>query len=163
MQTSRRRAVALGSVLAIVLVTVLLVSSPRLAAAEVAWDQERASELARQLADAVKDLRGSAIRAPSAVTPAQQRTQQQARDQLRRLQNVTRSLANALESGKGKDDTIGSFRRIRTIRNDLAMFVRRSDVREPVLGKLIAARDVLNELAPFYGEPINQSMTDEDE
>ncbi len=121
-------------------------------AAPQAWDQERVTALAQQLADAVKDLRFTVRGSPDQPVGGQRRAQYAAREDLRLLQSQTRRLAALLDQGEAKDETFSVFRRIEQIRRSAEDNGARAMISEAIMEKIGAARKILSELEPFYAE-----------
>ncbi len=118
------------------------------------WDQARVTEIAQELAGAVKDLR-EAVRREVPSTPGrlqQGRAQYALSDALRLLKSETRYLAAQLKDGKGRDETFLVYKRIDSLRQQAAENARKMMILQPTLDRIDAARKIWVQLVPYYGE-----------
>ena len=90
-----------------------VLSSP----AWAAWDQERVTGIAKELAEAINEA-SQALRKMSPPLPGSsaRRAFFNAKDDARALRNSSRHLAASLEEGKGREETLPTYRRIRSVR-----------------------------------------------
>ncbi|UCE85394.1 MAG: hypothetical protein JSU66_13780 [Deltaproteobacteria bacterium] len=157
-RTIRSTLIALAALAAAVLTSAALAQTePAAEAAPQAetmeWDQVQATSIARQLADAVKDLRAAFRReGPPGREQMQSRAHHQMRDDLRMIRNETAFLARELEAGKGRDETTPAFRRIGMLVRDAQRLAPRLFIQEPVQQKIDVARTYWDQLQPYYGE-----------
>ena len=85
---------------------------PTAAFAELAkWDQARVTQIAEELAVAMKDLRKEIRTTPGSTDPARQRARYEAFEDVRIMTNSSRHLASQLKAGKGRDETSAPWRR----------------------------------------------------
>ena len=115
------------------------------------WQQEKAAKLARTLADQTNDIRLTIKKATPGSMGIMRRKRFALEEDIRLIRNTSKHLANQLEAGKGRDETLPSARR-------LGMFIR--DARVDASGwvppewietKIDVARNTLGELAALYG------------
>ncbi len=115
------------------------------------WQQEKAAKLARKLADQTNDIRMTIKKATPGSMGIMRRKRFRLEEDIRLLRNTSKHLANQLEAGKGREETLPSARR-------LGMFIR--DARVDAYGwvppewietKIDVARNTLRELAGLYG------------
>jgi hypothetical protein len=126
-----------------------LCASPAFAQA-AQWDQQRVTQLATQLAAAVKDLRVEVRKSPDQPPGQSRRAQYQAREDLRLLQYTTQQLASSLAKGEDRDATAPIFQRIQTLRRDAAENGRKGMIPEATLAKIEKARELLDQISPYY-------------
>jgi hypothetical protein len=120
-------------------------------AQSAAWDQDKVTELAVQLADAARELELAFRREPPPhVGHGQSRARFRFRDSLRVLRTETRALAAELEAGGGLEETWPIVRRGRVVVRDLREDGRRMGWQEPAVGHARRAEELIAQLAPFY-------------
>ncbi len=138
---------------AVVTAQFLLLVPASLSADPMAWDHEAVAAIARELAEAVKDLRVTVERNPNLPAGAGRRAQYEAREDLRLLQNMTKRLASQLEKGEGHEATRPIYRRVEAIRRDAEEAGRRARIQQNTMAKIEVARELLEKLAPYYDAP----------
>lgn len=116
-----------------------------------AWDQARATALARELVAATNALYDAFYKQPQpAGTPRSARDYHRLKQDLRRIQNEARGLAADLERGEGPEETLPAFEdlmvTVRWARERAQSLFTTRDVQE----RASAVRAILNQLAPFY-------------
>jgi hypothetical protein len=120
-------------------------------AQSAAWNQNRVTELAVELAEVVAELQGAFRREPALhIASGQARARHAFRDSLRVLRTETRALASELEAGAGFEETLPIARRARVVIRDLREEGRRMSWKEPVVGHAQRAEALVAQLAPFY-------------
>lgn len=126
---------------------------PTLARAEnLAWDQKVVTQVAVELADALRDLNHTVRRNPEQrLGSSQRRAQFRARESLRLLVSTSRRLASQLESGEDMDATLPTFRRLQMIRRDAERDGRRADILAPTMERIVNAQALIDRLATYYG------------
>ena len=138
----------------LLLTVVLLGPSAALAGAAepAAWNQERVSALATELAIAVRGLRNNARHhAPlSTRVVGSGAAWYRLLDDLRRIERVTAFLAAELQAGRGRDETQPVFEWIERLRRRAEEEVRRMDVPTAARNQMAAARIVLQQLSIYY-------------
>jgi hypothetical protein len=82
----------------------------------------------------------------------QGRAHHQMRDDLRMIRNETAHLARELEAGKGREETLSSFRRIGMLVRDAQRLAPRLFIQEPVQQRIDTARKHWDQLQPYYGD-----------
>jgi hypothetical protein len=149
----------------IIALTALLLGLGASAGAEpVAWDGERAAALAGQLAKAVEALRDAVRSAPTpTLASGQARSQEDLMDDLRRIEGEYGRLQRELQSGKGRDETLSSFKQVDLLRRDAGENARRMFLSQPVLEKVEAARALARELAGLYGVDFEPALEERSE
>ena len=91
-----RAMMAVGSALVLLLL-------PTAALGELAkWDQARVTQIAEELAAAMKDLRQEIQAAPAITDPTRQRARYEALEDVRIMTNSSTHLASELKAGKGR-------------------------------------------------------------
>ena len=117
-----------------------------------AWDQERASALASDLADAIKAVRGAARNEPTLRdrNNTTGRSAQQYLDNLKQLENATRKLATRLGDGDDREQTLSVARRIGTLLRDAQENGRRLMLTQSSFDEIDRAVAVIRRLSPFY-------------
>ena len=122
------------------------------ASAELAkWDQERVAKYGEELAVATNDLK-QALDDVGIQNFAQQNAMYQVKDTVKILHNTASGLAEALKSGKGRDETMPRYRRLKSLQRDAQEEGRSADIPESVFEKVFAAGSALIKLAPYYEE-----------
>jgi len=135
---------------AVVALSVALSATPCRAQA-TAWNQDKVTELAVQLADVVVELQVAMRREGNpSMAQAQSRARHSFRDSLRVLRSETRALAAELEAGGGLEETWPIVRRARVVIRDLREEGRRMGWAEPAVGHARRAEELIAQLAPFY-------------
>jgi hypothetical protein len=133
----------------------LLAATTTTAVAELqAWNQEEASALASELADAIKAVRAAALKEPSlrGAGNTTGRASQQFLDTLKKLESATRKLATRLGDGENREQTLNMARRIGTLLRDAQESGRRLMLTKPSFDAIDAAVAVIHRLSPFYSE-----------
>ena len=147
---NRLRLSRIGTCLLLV-VGLALATLPAASESHTAWDQERVTKLAVELAVTVRGLRNEvrrSIRDDRATTQVNRR--HRLMDHLRVLQNETRFLAAELEAGQGFAETLPSAQRIDRLIDRAVRDGRRLFLPKPVLQKVDRANELMEELRPFY-------------
>jgi hypothetical protein len=122
------------------------------AAEPIPWDQARVADLARKLGRHSEDMR-QAVRqqaATESVASGQSRATDNLIDDLRGLRVECNRLRKEVEGGKGREDTINTFRRIDEIHRDAAEELRRMFLTEANLERVKEGRALLEELRLYY-------------
>ncbi|MDJ0866640.1 MAG: hypothetical protein QNK03_11060 [Myxococcota bacterium] len=115
------------------------------------WDQARVTELAKELAQTVRDIRSQVQRTVSGnLATMQAHNRHNVIDNLRLIRNETRHLANELEAGKGYEETLPIARRIDTLIDRAARQMRTIGLTEPVLTRIEKADQIIEQIRPFY-------------
>jgi hypothetical protein len=145
------RSIVVTPVLASVVALVLALHAAPARAQGAAWDQDRVTELASQLADVVVELQVAFRREPVPhVAQGSARARHSFRDSLRVLRTESRALASELEAGAGVEETWPIVRRARVVIRDLREDGRRINWQEPAVGHARRAEELIGQLAPFY-------------
>lgn len=134
---------------AVVAVSILALAAP--ASAVEPWDQEKVTELGKQLETATNDLwQTFRLQPRPTMAQGQARSYFRLQQQLRALRTEARHLSRALQGGAGHDETLPSFesmmQTIRAAEDNARRVFSGVEVRQ----KADAARAVLNQMIPFY-------------
>ena len=136
------------------LVAVSLLLASAAPAAELApWDQERATQLAVELADVAKQIRQAFRKQPQEVTAVQERARGEYLETLRALEKATKQLASRLQAGQGRDETLPVARKIRSLLNDAETTARKFMETAQMRELYEPADRLLAELGPYYFAP----------
>lgn len=128
----------------------LILATP--AAAELAaWDQARATSIAKQLADAadaweqqVRDQPGGQIGSGDAQEEFGLAHKAVA------LREQTRALAGHLEKGEGQEQTRDYYRDVKELMDDTDRTAQRAELDEPVMDAWAKLISLQRQLAPYY-------------
>jgi hypothetical protein len=136
-----------------VLAALVLWAAPAAGAAPASWNQEKVTQIATELAEAMSGVYDSVKKIPPPPTGSQRKNFYEATQTLRRLQTETRHLATDLKGGAGYDETLPSYKQIQMLRRDAAESGRSSGViPNDTLAKVDKARDLLLQLSGYYDE-----------
>ena len=117
-----------------------------------AWDQARVAELAGDLSKGAEEMR-QAVRQQAGATESiatQSRATENLMDELRGLRVECNRLRKEVESGKGRDDTVRTFKRVDEIHRNTAEELRRLFLSEANLARVKKERALLEELRLYY-------------
>jgi len=139
-----RRITAVGAALALLLL-------PALAFAELAkWDQARVTEIAEELAPAIKELRQELMATQKSVEAVARRSLYEALEDVRIMVGSATHLASELKAGKGYDETYPIWRRLDMLRRDFEQNARMSELDDTLMEKILNAGELLIRLTPYY-------------
>jgi len=131
--------------LAVLALTLALPARAELAA----WNGEKVGALATELREAAKALYEAFYRQPK-LGVGRKREYHRLEQDVRRIRNEARQLADSLAKGAGYDETLPIY-------EDLMQYVRRARTNatqvfttQDVAGKAAETRRLLNALAPYY-------------
>lgn len=120
------------------------------ASAELAtWEQERVAKYAGELVVATGELR-QALDSVGIQNFAQQNAMYQVKDTVKILDTAATGLAEALKSGKGRDETMPRYRRVESLRRDAEEEGRSADIPDAVFEKVFSVGAALLKLRPYY-------------
>ena len=120
------------------------------ARAELAkWDQARVTKYAEELAIATDELR-EALESVGIQNETQANALYQVQDTVQMLNTASTGLAEALKSGKGRDETMPRYKRVEILRRDAEEESRRADIPENVFDKVFSVGGALLKLRPYY-------------
>jgi hypothetical protein len=145
---ARTRSLTRAALAAVVLSLVALPALADLAA----WDQARATGIAKQLADA-SDAFEQAVRKEPGMDQVGSGTAEAGFGVVQRsrvLKEQSQTLAGHLEKGKGHDDTRNEWRGLKEVADDLTEDAQRSELSEPTLDAWAKVADLMRQLAPYY-------------
>jgi hypothetical protein len=132
------------------------------AAAQLAWDQAKVTEIAQELPKAASDLRAALRKepAPTAGSVGGRRAYYQLTDTVRRIERESKQLATALESGQGHDQTLPVMQNLSMLVRDARTQARRIFRTESLMKPIAAGRAILDRLAPYYDmKPLPPPLT----
>jgi hypothetical protein len=139
----------LGAVL-LALGFALLLPGPG-AAELAAWDQDRVTEIARQLPERTDQLRAALRNQPSqTIGSGDAASALRLEQNTRRLHEQSVALAKHLEEGKGHDETAKYYKGFRELWRDSLEDARRSALPEPVMDAFANVDGLFRQLAPYY-------------
>jgi hypothetical protein len=120
------------------------------ASAELAtWEQQRVTKYAEELVVATGELR-KALDSVGIQNFAQQNAMYQVKDTVKILDTASTGLAEALKSGKGRDETMPRYRRVDSLRRDAEEEGRSADIPDAVFEKVFSVGAALLKLRPYY-------------
>jgi hypothetical protein len=126
-----------------------LMPTPALAAQ--AWDQQKVTQIASALAEAVSGVYEEFRKQPPVdAALMQSRARYRLQDELRLLEGETRELARQLKSGEGLDATQPIYNRIGTLARDAREEGRTQLVAKPVQERVDHAEALWSQLTPYY-------------
>jgi len=130
----------------------VLILAPHLTlAAQQPWDQQKVTEIASQLADAVSGVYEEFRMQPEAsIASMQASARYRLQDELRLLENETRELARQLKSGEGLDATQPIYERIGVVARDARENARKQLTVEPIQKRVDRAEELWAQLTPYY-------------
>jgi hypothetical protein len=119
-----------------------------------AWDQAKVTDLASQLATSANEIYRSVSRMQtgSELGSGQANSYLRLKDNLRVARNESKHLAKALGDGKGRDETLHTYKRLMTLVRDARETGRSMFIEQPTLDKIGVANGLLDQLDPFYSE-----------
>jgi hypothetical protein len=124
------------------------------ASAELAkWDQARVAKYAEELSVATTDLKQS-LDGVGIQNFAQQNALYQVKDTVEMLNRAAAGLAEALKSGKNREETMPRYRRLKSLQRDAEVEGRSADIPESVFQRVFATGSALIKLAPYYEEDV---------
>jgi hypothetical protein len=116
----------------------------------VKWDQDRVTQYASELDDALKSLREEVRRQPEQTPFAKRQAQRDLDEDMRLIENSAGYLLEQLKSGAGREQTEATFRRIDSLRLNAAEHARRSLLPDPLMKDLVHAGELWNRMKPYY-------------
>ena len=120
------------------------------ASAELAtWDQKRVAKYGKELTVATSELR-KAFDAIGIQNQAQQNAMYQVKDTVKMLDTAAGGLSEALDAGKGRDETMPRYKRVEALRRDAELEGRSADIPDAVFEKVIDVGSALIKLRPYY-------------
>jgi hypothetical protein len=118
----------------------------------IAWDQQRVSEIAAQLAESAGLLYREFVKKQtgSQVGSGQANAYMRLKDDLRVARNEAKHLARGLAGGKSRAETEPAYRRLMTLVRDARESGRKMFLEQPILDEVGRANALLDQLAPYY-------------
>lgn len=116
-----------------------------------AWDQAKATSLAKELVPAAKALEDSFRKQPPpTVGSGQSRDYHRLRQVIRHLRQEATALADDLGEGSGMEATLPSYESLMTSVRDAREIGARIFASQEIKERASAAREILNQLSPYY-------------
>ena len=132
-------------------VALLLLSAPVRAAGPQPWDQEKVTQIARELGEAVAEVRDAFRKEPSAdLGSLQMNARYRLEEKLRLLDSETQALQGRLAAGEGIDATLPIYDRIGSLARDAREEARKQAVAKPVQERVDHAEATWSRLTPYY-------------
>lgn len=143
---------ALARTVALALATCSVFAFVTPAFAELAaWDQARATSIARQLADSADAWEQQVRDQPGGQVGSGDAQQVFGLDQKAvALREQTRALAGHLEKGEGQAKTKDYYRDVKELMDDTDQLAQRAELEEPVMDAWAKLIDLQRQLAPYY-------------
>jgi hypothetical protein len=123
------------------------------AAADLAaWDQGRATGIAKQLADACNAFEVAVLKQPGMdqVGEGSAGEGSELIQKSRTLREQSLALAGHLEKGKGHDETRNYWRGLKELSDDVSESAERAALDEPTMDAWAKVQDLMRQLAPYY-------------
>jgi hypothetical protein len=134
----------------VVAAVLALAPAPTLAGYQ-AWDQQKVTQIAGQLAEAVSGVYDEFRKQPPVdISSMQSESRFRLQDELRLLEGETRELARQLKSGEGLDATRPIYNRIGVLARDAREEGRKELVAKPVQERVDRAEQLWAQLTPYY-------------
>jgi hypothetical protein len=137
------------TVLFLRLAALVLLAAPFASAAEVDWDQERVTALARDLIEPLEALRADLESRPS--VPEKEEARAAVVNDVELLHSRARELVERLTSGAGRADTVALFREIEALQKQTAMHSRRYPAPFDMKVHVDRLEATASQLARYYG------------
>jgi len=120
-------------------------------AAQQPWDQQKVTQIASELAEAVSGVRDEFRKQPPpTIASLHSNAHYRLQDELRLLESETRELMRQLKSGEGLDATQPIYDRIGSLARDARENGRKQLVAEPVQKRIDRAEELWAQLTPYY-------------
>ena len=142
---------ALRNVTAALAGVILLTGTTQAFEAELPWNQEDVTQLAKQLKTTVDGLiqQGEFEERAAGFSPKALENYLLIED-LKQLKRYAKVLVSQLEAGQGREDTAGLLRRIQTVGRDLEVGKQASPILEGSGPEIDKLRGFLGELQAYY-------------
>jgi hypothetical protein len=142
---------ALRNVTAALAGVILLAGTTQAFDAELPWNQEDVTRLAKQLKTTVNGLiqQGEFEERAAGFSPKALENYLLIED-LKQLERYSKVLVSQLEAGQGREDTAGLFRRIQTVGRDLEVGKQASPILEGAGPEIDKVRGFLGDLKAYY-------------
>jgi hypothetical protein len=148
----RARGIRLFAAVAAALVTAVV---PALAGAELKpWDQEEVTRLAKDLSEAVSNVRQITRKDPSKEGGRQMnaRAAEEYLETLKALETACERIVRKLEAGEDLEKTTGVARRIGMLLRDAQTYGRKLLITQPESEAIEVAIAALDKISPYYSE-----------
>ena len=146
------RGIRLSAAVAAALLTVVV---PALAGAELKpWDQEEVTQLAKDLSEAVSNVRQITLKDPTMKGTGQmnERAAKEYLDNLKALETACAQILRKLEAGEDLEKTMGVARRIGMLLRDAQTNGRKLMISQPESEAIEIAIAALDKISPYYSE-----------
>ncbi len=129
----------------------LTITSTSSMAASKAWDQQKVTQIASQLAEAVSGVYDEFRKQPpSDIASMQQNARFRLQDELRLLESETHVLVRQLKAGDGLDATQPIYDRIGVVARDARENARKQMTVESIQKRVDRAEELWTQLTPYY-------------
>jgi len=136
-------------------VALALTPVPVRAVERQAWEQEKVTQIARELAQCVAEMREAFRQEPIAdLASLQMNARYRLEEKLRLLDSETWALWSHLETGQGLDATLPIYDRIGSLARDAREEARRQSVAKPVQDRVDHAEATWARLIPYYAKEV---------
>ena len=147
-----RRPLRLHPALAIA-AALLLTPAPVRAAESQPWDQEKVTRIAKELVEAVAEVRDAFRKEPIAdLGSSQMNARYRLEEKVRLLDSETQALQSRLEAGEGLAETLPIYDRIGSLARDARDEARKQSVAKPVQERVDHAEATWSRLTPYYAK-----------
>jgi len=146
------RGIRLSAAVAAALLTVVV---PALAGAELKpWDQEEVTQLAKDLSEAVSNVRQITLKDPTMKGTGQmnERAAKEYLDNLKALETACGQILRKLEAGEDLEKTMGVARKIGMLLRDAQTNGRKLMISQPESEAIEVAIAALDKISPYYSE-----------
>jgi hypothetical protein len=146
------RGIRLSAAVAAALLTAVV---PALAGAELKpWDQEEVTRLAKDLSEAVSNVRQITLKDPTMKGAGQinRRAAEEYLDTLKALETACEQILRKLEAGEDLEKTMGVARKIGMLLRDAQTNGRKLMISQPESEAIEVAIAALDKISPYYSE-----------
>ena len=135
----------------LVLAAALALTPTPILAAQNPWDQQKVTQIASQLVEAVSGVRDEFRKQPpDTIASMHSNARYRLQDELRLLESETQEFMRQLKSGEGLEATQPIYDRIGSIARDARENARKQLVTDPVQKRVDHAEELWAQLTPYY-------------
>jgi hypothetical protein len=122
-----------------------------------AWNQERVTTIATELAPAINEVYVSVNQSKTGaqVGSGQANAYRRLKDRVRVARTEAKYLATQLQDGKDREETAFTYARLMSLVRDARVDGRKMFIEKPTLDKIAVAGDLLRQLSPYYDPQAN--------
>ncbi len=138
--------------LTMLVLSTALIGAPTARGDLAAWDQEKVTAIASELAQAAQELRDALAKEPVPLTMGRpgRRAFFSLREDVHLIASASQRLQRALGEGAGLDETYPIYRKILVAARSSQQELWRIPLGESVSGKLEATAEAIRRIRPFY-------------